>query len=139
MKEPSTSTTSGWFRRYKSDVDSRHIYFRALKPKKLDGRPLVISEFGGYAHGVTDHTYSDDVYGYRVMKTQAEYEDAVCKLYDTEVRELVTRGASAFVYTQVSDVEDEINGFYTYDRQVVKIDPDKLKKINDELKNISGL
>ena len=132
-------STSGWFRRYKSDVDSRHIYFRALKPKKLDGRPLVISEFGGYAHGVTDHTYSDDVYGYRVMKTQAEYEDAVCKLYDTEVRELVTRGASAFVYTQVSDVEDEINGFYTYDRQVVKIDPDKLKKINDELKNISGL
>ena len=47
-----TDSTSGWFRRHESDVDSRHIYFRPLKPKRLDGRPLVISEFGGYAHGV---------------------------------------------------------------------------------------
>lgn len=132
-------STSGWFRRTKTDVDSRHIYFRALKPKKLDGRPLVISEFGGYAHGVEGHTFGDDIYGYRVMKSQGEYEDAVCKLYDTEVRALVERGASAFVYTQVSDVEDEINGFCTYDRQVVKVDAQRLKKINDELKNISEL
>ncbi|MBQ7343214.1 MAG: glycoside hydrolase family 2 [Clostridia bacterium] len=132
-------STSGWFRRRKSDVDSRHIYFRALKPKKLDGRPLVISEFGGYAHGVEGHTFSDDVYGYRVIKTQKEYEDAVCKLYETEVKDLVESGASAFVYTQVSDVEDEINGFVTYDRQVVKVDAERLKKINTELKNISEL
>ena len=132
-------STSGWFRKHKSDVDSRHIYFRALKPKKLDGRPLVISEFGGYAHGVEGHTYGEDIYGYRVMKTKKEYEDAVCKLYETEVKDLVKNGASAFVYTQVSDVEDEINGFVTYDRQVVKIDADRLKRINDELKNISNL
>ena len=132
-------TTSGWFRRNKSDVDSRHIYFRPLKPKKLDGRPLVISEFGGYAHGVNGHTYGDDVYGYRVMKEQTEYEDAVCRLYETEVLELVEKGASAFVYTQVSDVEDEINGFFTYDRKIVKVDANRLKKINDKLKNISEL
>jgi hypothetical protein len=131
--------TSGWFRRHESDVDSRHIYFRALKPKKLDGRPLVISEFGGYAHGVDSHRYSEKVYGYRVFPTSNEYEDAVCKLYDTEVRELVKAGASAFVYTQVSDVEDEINGFVTYDREVVKIDCARLKKINEELENISNL
>ena len=132
-------STSGWFRRTKTDVDSRHIYFRALKPKKLDGRPLVISEFGGYAYGVEGHTYSDDIYGYRTMKSKDEFEENVLKLYDTEVRALVEKGASGFVYTQVSDVEDEINGFVTYDRRVIKIDPDKLKKINDELKNISNL
>ena len=132
-------STSGWFRRQKSDVDSRHIYFRALKPKKLDGRPLVISEFGGYAHGVERHTFGEDIYGYRVMKTREEYENAVCKLYETEVKDLVETGASAFVYTQVSDVEDEINGFVTYDRQVVKIDTDRLRKINKNLKNISEL
>ena len=43
-------STSGWFRRKKSDVDSRHIYFKPLNPKKPDGRPLVISEFGGYSY-----------------------------------------------------------------------------------------
>ena len=128
--------TSGWFRRHESDVDSRHIYFRALTPKKLDGRPLVISEFGGYAHGVDGHRYSEKVYGYRVFDTQAEYEDAVCKLYETEVRDLVEDGASAFVYTQVSDVEDEINGLVTYDRQIVKVDTKRLKQINDALFNI---
>lgn len=131
--------TSGWFRRHESDVDSRHIYFRALKPKKLDGRPLVISEFGGYAHGVDGHRFSEKVYGYRVFPTASEYEDAVSRLYDTEVRELVKRGASAFVYTQVSDVEDEINGFITYDRQVVKVDCERLNRINKELENISNL
>ncbi len=132
-------STSGWFRRRKSDVDSRHIYFRALKPKKLDGRPLVISEFGGYAHGVEGHTYGDSTYGYRVLKEKSEYENAVCELYGAEVKALVKYGASAFVYTQVSDVEDEINGFCTYDRQVIKIDTERLKQINDELKNISEL
>lgn len=130
-------STSGWFRRYKTDVDSRHIYFRPLKPKELDGKPLVISEFGGYAYGVDSHRFSDKIYGYRVFNTQNEFEDAVCKLYDTEVRTLVSAGASAFVYTQVSDVEDEINGLFTYDRQIVKIDCERLKKINDELKSIS--
>ena len=132
-------STSGWFRRHKTDVDSRHIYFRPLKPKKLDGRPLVISEFGGYAHSVSTHTFGEKVYGYRVMAERSEFEDAVYKLYDTEVRELVEKGASAFVYTQVSDVEDEINGFITYDRQVVKVDCERLKKLNNELKDISKL
>ena len=130
-------STSGWFRRHETDVDSRHIYFRPLKPKKLDGRPLVISEFGGYAHGVKGHTFGEDVYGYRVFNEQAEFESALLKLYDTEVRALVEKGTSAFVYTQVSDVEDEINGFITYDRKVLKVDADKLKKLNEELKKTS--
>ena len=83
------------------------------------------------------HTFGEDIYGYRIMKTREEYENAVCKLYQTEVKDLVETGASAFVYTQVSDVEDEINGFVTYDRQVVKINTDRLRKINKNLKNIS--
>ena len=132
-------STSGWFRRRKTDVDSRHIYFRPLKPKLLDGKPLVISEFGGFAHGVEGHTYGSAVYGYNTIPENDKYEDKVCELYDTAVRALVEKGASAFIYTQVSDVEDEINGFATYDRQVLKINAERLKKINDELKNISEL
>ena len=132
-------STSGWFRRRKTDVDSRHIYFRPLEPKLLDGKPLVISEFGGFAHGIEGHTYGSAVYGYNTIPENDKYEDKVCELYDTAVRALVEKGASAFIYTQVSDVEDEINGFATYDRQVVKINAERLKKINDELKNISEL
>ena len=122
-------STSGWFRRTKSDVDSRHIYFRRLEPKNLDGKPLVISEFGGYAHSTKGHVFSEKIYGYRTFDSREEFEDQICKLYETEVAELVQKGASAFVYTQVSDVEDEINGFITYDRQVVKVNTERLKSI----------
>ena len=132
-------STSGWFRRHKSDVDSRHIYFRPLKPKLPDGRPLVISEFGGFAHGIEGHTFGTAVYGYKTIQDKDAYADKVCELYDVSVRRLVEKGASAFVYTQVSDVEDEINGLVTYDRMVVKVDSDRLRKINEDLKKISEL
>ena len=120
--------TSGWFHRKRSDVNSLHIYFRPLKAKD-DGRPLVISEFGGYSHRVDGHLFGSKNYGYTSYPSAGEFEMAVCKLYDTEVRELVRAGASAFIYTQVSDVEDETNGFITYDRQVVKVDAEKVSGI----------
>ncbi len=114
-------TTSGWFRRTESDVDSRHIYFKALKPKKLDGRPLVISEFGGYSYRVDGHLFGDGNYGYKRFDNRDEFEAAIAGLYESEVLPLVREGASAFVYTQVSDVEDETNGLISYDREVVKV------------------
>ena len=120
-------STSGWFRRELSDVDSRHIYFKPLKPKRLDGRPLVISEFGGYSLRVDGHLFGDGNYGYRTFKSKADFEDAIIRLYENEVYPLIERGASAFIYTQVSDVEDETNGFLTYDREVMKVDTDRLR------------
>lgn len=121
-------TTSGWFRRKLSDVDSRHIYFKPLHPKGLDERPLVISEFGGYSYRVQGHLFGEDNYGYKLFNTQSELEDALIKLYETEVLPLVKDGAGAFVYTQVSDVEDETNGLVTYDREVVKVDAARVRE-----------
>ncbi|MBR7116137.1 MAG: glycoside hydrolase family 2 [Clostridia bacterium] len=121
-------STSGWFRRKKSDVDSRHIYFKALKPKGLDGRPLVISEFGGYSYRVEGHLFGDANYGYKLFPDKEKFEDAIIMLYANEVLPLVKAGASAFVYTQVSDVEDETNGFLTYDRKVLKVDPERVSE-----------
>ena len=121
--------TSGWFRRKESDVDSRHIYFKALKPKSLSGKPLVISEFGGYSYREEGHLFVDDNYGYRLFKTQKEFEDAVTSLYGNEVLPLIKDGACAFVYTQVSDVEDETNGLITYDREVVKVNTEKFSSV----------
>ena len=126
-------TTSGWFRRTKSDVDSRHIYFKPLKVKGCDGSPLVISEFGGYSHRVADHCFGPKNYGYKTFTTAEELENAIVSLYENEVRPLVEGGASAFVYTQVSDVENETNGFVTYDRRVIKVNVERINKVMKSL------
>ena len=126
-------STSGWFRRHKSDVDSRHIYFKKLKLKKPSGDPVCISEFGGYSHRVDGHVFGKDNYGYRLFATQKEFEDAFVALYENEVAPLIKEGAFAFVYTQVSDVEDETNGLITYDRRVLKVDPARVKAVMDKI------
>lgn len=128
--------TSGWFIQSKSDVDSYHVYFKPLKLKKFGNRPVVISEFGGYSHRVSDHLFGKNNYGYKLFKTQEEYENAVIALYTNEVLPLVERGVSAFVYTQISDVEDETNGFLTYDRRVLKVDKDKISTLMNNLYHI---
>ena len=126
-------STSGWFRRKLSDVDSRHIYFKPLKVKDPDGRPLVISEFGGYAHRCEGHLSSNGNYGYKTFATREELEDMVIRLYENEVLPLAKAGASAFVYTQVSDVEDETNGIMTYDRKVKKLNPERIREVMRKL------
>lgn len=126
-------TTSGWFRQKKSDVDSRHIYFRRLAVKKPDGRPVVISEFGGYSYRIPGHLATDKNYGYRLLETRDEFENAFFELYENEVVPLARLGASAFVYTQLSDVEDETNGLITYDRECVKLDAEKTKSLMSRL------
>ena len=122
-------STSGWFRRKKSDVDSRHIYFKPLKVKKPSGEPLVISEFGGYAHKCEGHLFNDKCYGYKTFDKIEDYENAVISLYENQVLPLVKAGASAFVYTQVSDVEEEVNGLLTYDRRVLKVSPERMREV----------
>ena len=127
-------STSGWFRRKKSDVDSRHIYFKKLKIKKPTGAPISLSEFGGYAHRVEGHLFGENNYGYKSFNTIEEFEQAFTNLYENQVIDVVKKGASALVYTQLSDVEDETNGLMTYDRKVVKLNEEKcaalMKRIN---------
>ena len=114
--------TSGWFTRTKSDVISHHVYFKKLKAAPSSTRPVVISEFGGYSHRCEGHLFGDKNYGYRTIKTKEELELALEKLYTEEVKPLVEKCVSALIYTQVSDIEDETNGFMTYDRQILKVD-----------------
>ncbi len=125
--------TSGWFERHKSDVDSRHIYFRKLTFDKKNGRPGVISEFGGYSFRVPEHVFGDDNYGYRLFETELDFRNAVEDLYLNEALPLVESGVSSLIFTQVSDVEDETNGFITYDRQHLKVDPERMTEMNKKL------
>ena len=126
--------TSGWFIQNDSDVDSHHVYFKPIKLKCNPDRPIVISEFGGYSHRCEGHLFGDKNYGYRSFKERADFEKALTALYENEVLPHVKMGVSALVYTQLSDVEDETNGFMTYDRRVMKVNVDDFFKLSQTLK-----
>ena len=120
-------STSGWFRREKTDVDSRHVYFRKVRLQGDGKKPLVLSEFGGKTYKAEGHIFNPDKsYGYGGCGTLEELNEAVKKLYLEEVLPCVKKGLCAAVYTQVSDVEDEINGMLTYDRKVCKLTPETM-------------
>ncbi len=125
--------TSGWFTRKKSDVISHHIYFKKLKAQPSASRPVVISEFGGYSYREYGHLFGDKNYGYRTLKTKEELTEAIKTLYADEVKPLVKKCVSALIYTQLSDIEDETNGFMTYDRRVLKVNAEDFSKIMKEL------
>lgn len=126
-------TTSGWFKAKKTDVESEHIYFKPIKLKKSD-KPIVLSEFGGYSHRVEGHIFNlDDNYGYKSFENCEDYRTALKKLYENQVIPAIEKGLCATVYTQVSDVEDETNGLLTYDRKVLKVDPEEMRSIASKL------
>ena len=129
--------TSGWFRQKKSDVDSRHIYFTPWSTLKVSDKPLVLSEFGGYAYPVEGHLFNTgNAYGYKACKSEGHFQTSVDKLYREKVIPAAKMGLCAAIITQVSDVEDEINGFLTYDRKVNKADAAKMLAIAEELKKV---
>ena len=115
-------STSGWFRRKKTDVDSRHVYFKKIKLKGDKKKPLVLSEFGGYSYKLPEHSANQDkTYGYGKFSDGEAYANAVEELYREQVVPCVREGLCAAIYTQVSDVEDETNGLLTYDRKKEKL------------------
>ena len=131
--------TSGWFRQKASDVDSRHVYFRKVKLRGDGVKPLILSEFGGKTYKAEGHVFNPDKsYGYGGCENREALNEAVVKLYRDEVLPCVANGLCAAIYTQVSDVEDEINGLVTYDRKVEKLDPEKMLPVAEELQNAVG-
>ena len=113
-------SASGWIDKGCSDVKSDHVYFEKIKVKR-DKRPYVCSEYGGYAYYVKGHSYSDRIYGYKTCASPWEFRMAYKRL-QSEIEKLKEKGLVADVYTQLSDVEDEVNGILTYDRKINKLD-----------------
>lgn len=129
-------TTSGWFRGKNTDVDSRHQYFGKLRLEGDGLRPLVLSEFGGKTWRVEGHIFNPDkTYGYGACPTREALNEAVAALYRESIVPAVEKGLCAAIYTQVSDVEDEVNGLATYDRRVVKLDADTMLPISRALQD----
>ena len=128
-------TASGWFVPKKTDAESLHIYFRPPRTGKDRTRPQILSEYGGYAFKLPEHSFNTEkTYGYRKYADAAGFERALVKLTE-ELIPLAERGLCAAVYTQLSDVEDETNGLVTFDRRERKISPEKLRRAAEKLKN----
>lgn len=124
-------TASGWFAGKKSDFDSEHVYFRnkKLKPKY---RPMFLSECGGFTYKVEGHLFkSDKSYGYGNCKDSRELTVRIIDMYKAMVIPAIKNGLCGCIYTQLSDVEEEINGLYTYDREVCKVEKEEMKKLAD--------
>ena len=114
---------SGWYDQGCGDMNSFHNYFFPLvipRDKKKAGRVAVLSEYGGYSYGMPEHATTEDIYGYGTYKDTKSLREAYQKRR-REAMALIADGLCASVYTQVSDIEDEVNGIYTYDRKIKKI------------------
>lgn len=125
---------SGWHDQKIGEIKSLHVYFRRYRfhPDKL-GRAVVLSEFGGYNYRVDGHSFNDKDFGYKRFQTREALLAAYRSLYKNEILPAKRRGLSAAVYTQLTDVEDELNGLISYDRKVTKLPPKELRRINREL------
>ena len=112
---------SGWFDQQEGDFNSVHNYFRPLKVEKDDKRAFVISEYGGYACHIAGHSSVDRIFGYKKYDTTEELAEAFKELIQEQVYPLIEKGLSGAVYTQLSDIEEEVNGLVTYDRKIIKM------------------
>lgn len=123
---------SGWYDQGDGDVDSRHNYFYPLhlRPGR---RTVALSEYGGIAWPMPGHEPPRRTYGYGTAKSRAELTGRYRKLQLETVLPQLRNGLSALVYTQVSDVEDEVNGLFTYNRQAIKPDPAAVRAVNEAL------
>ena len=123
------NSTSGWFAQMESDFDSEHVYFRTKKLKP-GTRPMLLSECGGFTYKVPLHCYKPDkTYGYGTCKSSETLTDRICDMYEKMVLPAIPKGLCGCIYTQLSDIEEELNGFYTYDREICKVEKNKIQHL----------
>lgn len=131
----SVDHASGWHDQGGGDINSMHVYFKKVRLNKDSKRTVCLTEFGGYSYKDMEHSFNPDkTYSYKKFDTVEQFNEGVYELYERDVIKWIDKGLSATVYTQVSDVEDEVNGLYTYDRKVLKINPDMMREINRKVK-----
>ncbi|MHA1304635.1 MAG: glycoside hydrolase family 2 TIM barrel-domain containing protein, partial [Candidatus Heimdallarchaeaceae archaeon] len=126
-------SVSGWVDKKVGDIHDIHKYPGPAVPKIKDKRLAVLGEFGGLGLADEKHMWKNiRPWAYRIYKTKEELFDKYAELI-TKTKDLILRkGLSAAVYTQITDVEKEVNGLLTYDRET-KLDVEKIRKLNQEL------
>lgn len=128
---------SGWHDQGSSDVKSMHIYKWKVKvpsKRKIKNRAFVCSECGAY---ILDKRLKEakkkEGFIYLLFNNKEDFQKEYIRFINEEIIPAKKNGMSAFIYTQLSDVEEEMNGFITYDRKEIKVDPQVIKQINDKI------
>lgn len=122
---------SGWFDQGGGDVYSIHNYFRKISIRPQN-RAAALTEYGGISYRVPEHGRWESVYGYGICRSAKELAGRYVKLME-ETAAQIPQGLSAAIYTQLADVEEEVNGLFTYDRKKLKIDKETIKKCNEKI------
>lgn len=136
LKDPTrfVDHASGWYDQKGCDFRSIHKYIMPVVAPVYDGRPFVLSEYGGYSQIIDGHVWNKEKsFGYQMYKTKEKMTKAYRKLHENQVIPAIKKGLSATVYTQVSDVEFEVNGMLTYDREIIKLDEKTVIEMNEKL------
>ena len=120
---------SGWHDQGVGDLRSLHVYRRAFRPpRRRDPRVLALTEYGGHDLVVSGHTWGQRPFGYGHHENAQELLEEFERLHREELAPAVAAGLSATVYTQLTDVEDEVNGLLTYDREVLKLPAEQVRR-----------
>ncbi len=127
---------SGWTDRGTGDMHDMHAYRGPGMFPPSENRATVLGEYGGLGLPIKDHTWveSDKNWGYGGnLKDRDDLLQTYMQL-NTKMHPMIAEGLSASVYTQTTDVEVEVNGLMTYDREIIKVDIEKFKASNDALR-----
>lgn len=115
-----------------SDVTDIHSYPDPMNAPNLQGKAMILGEFGGIGVSVPGHQWTDlQGWGY-VQLAPSEMKTRYLAMTN-KLKKLETEGLSGSIYTQPFDVEGEENGLLTYDREIIKIPFDQIRKINQTL------
>lgn len=117
------------------DILDMHNYPNPVMGLYDSKRVNVLGEYGGIGLVVDEHLWEKDRnWGYVQYKTSKEATDAYIEMIET-LKSIIPNGYSGAVYTQTTDVEVEVNGLITYDRKVVKLEEERIRKANLEISN----
>jgi len=123
----------GWFDQQGGDMYSIHNYKPGLTVKPQEDRVVALTEFGGYSYAMPGYLACEKEFGYQSYHSKEELTSNYKRLWENEIYPNLVNGLSSTIYTQTSDIEEEINGIFTYDRDEVKFVEDEVKEINKKL------
>lgn len=117
--------SSGWTNFELGDIIDKHSYTTpAIYENPFNHRANVCGETGGYSLVIDGHIWSHNSSIYNTLKSSDELIEKLEELNEIAF-DLTIEGFAGLVYTQITDVEEENNGFFTYDRKVAKLDKAK--------------